>query len=389
MKKVFLIILFILIGVGGYYYYNFRGSSVYISSSELSHFSRLVPGIPESCAHVDAIEYYYYEDISLQEAKNNKFGLYIYPDNEQFIELADELVNSNDGDWGYVLLPYNVQERDREKWERVFYLLNKKHLIPIVQLWNVDPTKHKEQTIKAAEFLNSFIWPIKPRYISVYNEPNDAKFWDGTVDPEKYANVLSYTIDKFKEENEDFFIMNGGLNVSASTTNTSLDSFDFMWRMNQESPGIFERLDGWASHSYPQPTFSGSPYSSGRWSIRAYEDELAYLKSSFGVADLPVFITETGWAHSAGSSYDNQYISLDKVAENLKIAYEEVWLPDDRVRAVMPFTVWYEPPFDHFSWVDSRWVPYAQFQTIKHMKKVDANPPKLSIAEISSLGCEE
>lgn len=343
---------------------------------------------PQECKVIDTIEYVYYEDTQNVWDKNNKFGIYVYAENKDFFELAQNLVNSNGGDWGYVLIPYNVKDRDDGKWGRVFEQLNNKHLIPVIQLWDVDVKDYKNQTKDAAKFLNSFLWPIKERYISVYNEANDANFWYGYVNPEEYAMVLNYTIDTFKNENPEFFIMNGALNVSAEDNTISMDAFKFMNRMNVEVPGIFNKLDGWASHSYPQPNFSGSPYSTGRNSIKAYETELKYLKDILKVEkDLPVFITETGWAHAEGENYNYTYLPLNKISEYFKIAFEDIWLKDDRVRAVMPFTIRYNPPFDHFSWVNKDNVPYKHYFVIKDLEKIKGNPPKLTTEKFEINSC--
>lgn len=332
----------------------------------------------EVCPFQEEIQYYYYEVKDPLWEPNNKFGLYIYAENRTYFDKAKELVNSKGGDWGYVLIPYNVSDYDNEKWERVFEQLRSRHLIPVIQLWGIKIDDYKEQTEKAAAFLNRFPWPIRYRYISVYNEPNDSKFWQGRANPEEYAQVLEFTIRKFKEENVEFFVMNGALNVSAPSDGQHIDAFDFLQRMNNEKPGIFERLDGWASHAYPQPNFSGSPKDSGRWSIKAYDAELNFLKKNLGVSkDLPVFITETGWAHAEGSNYNSSFLSVSQVAENMKSAYEDVWLKDDRVRAVMPFTVEYDPPFDHFSWVNDDYVPYEHFDAVKKIQKVAGNPPTI------------
>ncbi len=369
-------------------YETYFATRVFINPLEFAEFNNSVPAEYVKCESEANIEYFYYKTIPEEVKGNNKFGLYIYPDNEKFIDLADQLVNSNGGDWGYVLLPYNVQDTDKSKWKRVFYLLNKKHLIPVVQLYNVDLNEWKDQTQEAAAFLNQFHWPIKQRYISVYNEPNDSRFWYDKIDPEGYAKILDFTIDTFKETHENFFMLNGALNVSASNIGTTIDAFDYMKRMNTEVPGIFNKLDGWASHSYPQPNFSGSPYDKGRNSIQAYDVELSVLKDDLGLKkELPVFITETGWTHDVGKNYEPTYLSVKKVGEYFKIAYEEVWLPDDRVKAVMPFTIWYQPPADHFAWIDSRWVPYKHFQDIKEMRKVPGTPEALTLDEISSIGC--
>jgi hypothetical protein len=345
-------------------------------------------GAGEACSQVDQIEYMYYKDTDVLWKKNNKVGLYVYAENREFFELAQKLVNSNGGDWGYVLIPYNVSsDRDRDKWERVFDQLQNKHLIPIVQLHGVSPDKYKKQTKESAKFLNSFIWPVRYRYISVYNEPNDPKFWYGRVDPAEYAKILNYTVKRYKEESEDFFIMNGAFNVSAPSDGVHLSSLEYMYLMNQEVPGIFERLDGWASHSYPQPNFSGNPYATGRWSIQAYDVELTYLRETLGVEkELPVFITETGWAHAEGANYNGSYLPVSTVADFFKKAYEEVWFEDDRVRAVIPFTIWYEPPFDHFSWINTDKVPYEHYGAVKKIKKISGEPPTLetSVLEVGS-----
>lgn len=392
--KVFRILLLIfaisaIVGGGLYIYYTRFSTRVLINPVEYSVFKRVVPASPDLCSHQDNIQYYYYEQVADKDRANNKFGLYIYPDSERFVTLADELVNSNGGDWGYVLIPYNLQDRDEEKWQRLFFLLHKKHLIPVIQLWNINTDEVERETKRAAKFLNQFVWPVKERYISAYNEPNDANFWYNRVDPDEYAKILNTTIDVFKKENSDFFVMNGALNITAPNASGYMDAFDYMKRMEEKVPGIFNKLDGWASHSYPQPNFSGDPLDTGRDSVRGYEEELKYLKENLKVSkELPVFITETGWAHAEGDSYNSSYLPVSEVAKNFKTAYEQVWLPDNRVRAVMPFTIWYEPPADHFAWISENGAPYEHFQVVKSMKKTAGNPEKLNTATINSIGCE-
>ncbi len=181
-----------------------------------------------NCSQKDTLEFYYYAHDYPTWEPNNKFGLYIYAENESYFELAQKLVNSNGGEWGYVLIPYNMRDRDYDKWNRVFTQVRDKHLIPILQLHDVDLDHYKKQTQEAARFLNSFLWPIKFRYISVYNEPNDSAFWYGKTDPVKYAQVLNYTIDIFKDENPDYYIMNGAVNTSAPSDGKHMDELSFM-----------------------------------------------------------------------------------------------------------------------------------------------------------------
>lgn len=343
----------------------------------------------DECNKDSAIEYLYYKD-KADNYKNNKFGLYIYAENKDFIRLADKLVNSNGGEWGYVLIPFNVRDLSYGKWQEVFDMLLEKKLIPIVQLHDINVDKYEAETENVARFLNSLVWPIKQRYISVYNEPNDAKFWYGRVAPKEYAAILNYTIDSFKEENPNFFMLNGALNVSADgAVQGYMDAFEYMSLMNKYVPGIFSKLDGFASHSYPQPNFSGSPYSQGRYSIRAYEEELEYLRDVLGVKkNLPVFITETGWAHAEGETYNSAFLPVSTTSEYIKKAYQDVWLKDDRVIAVTPFTIWYAPPHDHFSWVNEDKVPYLQYEVIKSLKKQSGTPESLEKGYVYATNCE-
>ncbi len=318
---------------------------------------------------------------------NNKFGLYIY-DVADFIEIAGDLVNSQGGAWGYVLIPYNVKDLDYDKWRKLFALLTQKQLIPIIQLWDVDPELYLEQTQAAAKFLNAQDWPIRPRYVSVYNEVNDARFWNGGLDPEGYAIVLSETINIFKTLNNNFFMLNGAFNATAPTTNGYLDQVSFMVRMDNQIPGIFKKLDGWASHSYPQPHYQGKPYEQGRQSIRGYEWELAVLKDYFGVNNLPVFITETGWPHAEGEVDNDSYYDQFTTADYIKVAYTDVWLKDERVVAVTPFTIRYDPPHDHFSWIKkNNHEVYPQFKVVQQLPKIRGYPPVLKKQTIPSLVC--
>ena len=329
--------------------------------------------------------------------QNNKAGLYIYAEVAEYSTIAAELVNSNGGDWGYVLIPYNVKDYNETRWGGLFSRLSEQHLIPIIQLWDLDleEDKQKEQIRKSAEFLNILKWPIRHRYISVYNEPNDSKFWKGNINPAEYAEILQSTIDTFKALNNDFFMMNGAFNSSARTGGDYMDEETFLIKMNDQVPGIFDRLDGWASHPYPQPNFSGSSKAYGRDSIRAYEWELSILKNRFKVntSKLPVFITETGWAHKESEADSNkepvQYkLNQYQTADNIKYAFENVWLKDDKVVAVTPFTIKYDPPYDHFSWITQNNNPYPQFTAVKDIEKTKGKPPIVTYTKTKVLECQ-
>lgn len=347
----------------------------------------------EKCFLEDSVIFRSYKEAEPNEKEqknigyvNNKFGLYIYSV-ENFAKKADEMVNSNGGNWGYVLVPYNVKDYELNKWNSFFEILNRKHLIPIIQLWDVDIENYKKQTEKASEFLTKLPWPIKKKYISVYNEMNDSNFFNGGANPEIYSKILDFTISTFKKNDPDYFILNGAFNSTAPNVNGYVDQEVFMMKMNDEVPNIFKKLDGWASHSYPNPDYIGKPTDMGRGSIRNYEWELSVLKNKFNVSELPVFITETGWPHAEGETYNSKYYTDEKSASFLKQAFENVWLKDERVVAVTPFTIYYDSPHDHFSFVEKNGDTYRNFEVLKAMKKVSGKPPVLRESEKEFINC--
>jgi len=360
-----------------YRWYQAYSTSKNIPSSVIDTFTDLTEQEPV-CLDEEVVNFAFYDDKPANFPINNKYGLYIYAERQDFFEIAAEMVNSNGGAWGYVLIPYNVKDRDEKRWKRVFNDLNRLQLIPVIQLWDVDLDNYEEQTKEAAKFLNKFDWPVKYLYISAYNEMNDKKFWYGKIDPKGYARILDFTIKEFKKVNPNYLIMNGAFNITAPTDRNHLDAFVYMTYMDQEVPGIFSKLDAWASHSYPQPNFSGNPLTIGRWGIRAYNEELKFLKDKLGVSkDLPVFITETGWAHAEGENYDSRFLPENITAKYFEFAFTNIWLPDPRVRAVMPFTIRYDAPFDHFSWIKNDKSPYQQYLAVKSLPKVKGEPPIL------------
>lgn len=142
---------------------------------------------------------------------NNKFGIHILFPSE--LEDAAKLVNSNGGDWGYVTIPLQSGDRDLEKWQDFMDNALRLHVIPIIRLategdyFNTKVWRKPDETdvIDFANFLNSLDWPTKNRYIIVFNEVNRGDEWGGEVNPQEYANLLSYAVTVFKSKNQDFF----------------------------------------------------------------------------------------------------------------------------------------------------------------------------------------
>lgn len=286
---------------------------------------------------------------------NNRFGIHLISTVDDEASLAASLVNSSGGDWGYVTVLIESKGRDKTHWQNFFSSLRRRHLIPLVRIatqpegnyWK-RPYEGEAQTW--ADFLDSLNWPTKNRYVIIYNEPNQGNEWGNSVDAASYAKELDQMISALKAKSQDFFVLNAGFDASAPQKPPSYeDEVTFLRQMNQTVPGIFNRLDGWVSHSYPNPGYVGSPSDSGRGTVRTYQWELGALQSMGVSKNLPVFITETGWKHAEGINFDPSLPTSDKVGQFLQAAFASAW-NNRQVVAVTPFLLNYQdPPFDHFS----------------------------------------
>lgn len=300
---------------------------------------------------------------------NNKFGIHIQSEND--LEDAARLVNSSGGDWGYVTLVITEAERDYNRWQKVFDKMRRLHLIPIVRLatkfedgvWTIP---QKEEINNWIAFLNSLNWVVKNRYIVIGNEPNHAKEWGGKIDPEGYGNYLKEFSQKLKLASPDFFILPAGLDASAPNSPETMDEGKFISQMHKAIPDIFEFIDGWTSHSYPNPAFSGKAEDDGKGTVRTFDWELSYLKRIGIDKNLPVFITETGWS--------NQNLTEDEIGDRLKHAFEKAWT-DKRVVAVTPFILNYtDSPFAEFSWKNKEGSFYSFFGVVEAITKTKGEP---------------
>ena len=316
---------------------------------------------------------------------NNKYGIHLaVPDKEDLIK-AGELVNSTGGKWGYVTLVIQENDRDKKKWQAVFDQLRKLKLIPIIRL-ATQPQGSNWETPSVddiggwIDFLQSLNWVVKDRYIVLFNEPNHATEWGGSVDPEGYAKISFEFAKQLKEKDKDYFIMLAGFDASAPSSYPNFeDETVFINKIFIEKPELFSEnlITGLVSHSYPNPGFNGSPYDRGRGTISTYDWELSYLKSLGIQNDLPVFITETGWPRN---KFNNSFY----VGENLSISYQNLWNLDRRVRAITPFVLNYQTdPFLNFSWkIQNSSEYYDQYEIYKKLDKVKGDPEQKIITNL-------
>ncbi len=323
---------------------------------------------------------------------NNKFGIHIIQATPDESSPAASLVNSSGGDWGYITVLIQSNDRNQGKWQEFFNDLRRRHLIPLVRiatipqgnLW-IRPNEGEE--IAWANFLNSLKWPTKNRYVIIYNEPNHATEWGGSVDAKSYAITLDKTISALKNKSQDFFVLNAGLDASAPAQLPNYEEeVSFLKNMDKAVPGIFEKLDGWVSHSYPNPGFTGSPNGFGRGTVRTWYWEIQQLRNLGVSKDLPIFITETGWKHAEGMIYDFSLPDAKTVSKYFEEAFDNAW-NNSNIVAITPFLLSYqESLFDHFSFkkldADEKDTYYPQFQTILNMPKTLGKPIQENKAEL-------
>ncbi len=311
---------------------------------------------------------------------NNKLGIHIlFPDE---LEKASQIVNNDrQGQWGYVVVPIQNTDRNREKWQSFLDKCKENKVIPIVRIATTASGSHWElpshfDLVDFANFLNDLSWPVKNRYIIVLNEVNRNDEFGGAANPELYADFLNLAIDVFKGKSEDFFMLPAGLDNAANDPKNSMKWSTFLSRMHKHRSDIFSRVDGWVSHAYPNPDFSRRADEKGETKINSFETDLQELRK-YTAKNLPVFITETGWS--------NKYLSDKQIGLYYRYALEKVW-NHPQVVTVAPFLLSAQDgPFTQFSFLDKSQNPkefvseFSKFATIgtPELTPVPTQPPTL------------
>ena len=314
---------------------------------------------------------------------NNIYGISVI--NHSDLPDVSNLVNVSGGDWGYVTIVITEDNRNKEIWQKFMDDCRQLHLIPIIRVaskfdtegdgaransWNIPKIEDIDSWIN---FFNSLNWVIENRYIVISNEPNHAKEWGGKLNPSEYAIYLKTFAERLHNASPDYFVLNAGFDQDAPNSKNTMSEDKYIIEMQKEIPDILEFIDGWNSHSYPNPAFSGPKTGVGRRSIRGYEWELEYLRFLGVTEDLPIFITETGWTRGGNSE--------KVIGDSMKYAYENIWSKDKRIVAVTPFILNYQQePFYDFSWKNKDGSFFPIYSEIQNINKI-AGDPILKIIE--------
>lgn len=304
---------------------------------------------------------------------NNFQGIHILFPSE--LNDAAKLVNSNGGDWGYVVIPIQAGDRDLEKWQAFMDAAAEKHLIPILRLSTeanyADTSTWRKpdayDVVDFANFLNSLSWPTKNRYVILFNEINRYDEWSGEApDPHYYATLTALAYDTFKTRSSDFFVILGGFDNASVTDGTRyMNGFDFLASMYNFRSDIFDKIDGFSSHSYPNPGFSAVPSATRRMGVATYRYEYDYINARASTKK-GAFITETGW--------DDTAVTDDIISNYYIHTFDEIWGKDrDKIVAVTPFLLSATGPFDKFSFLKNG-QPKPYYTTILGMNKIKGEP---------------
>lgn len=277
-----------------------------------------------------------------------------------------------DEEWRFVTIPFTLDDLEKKKeWQDFFDQAEKMRVIPILRLstsfdqsnnaWRV-PTR--KNIIEMANFLSKLDWHQDEKFIIVFNEVNHAAEWGGRIDPLLYGSILQFTSSWFHSENKNFKILPAAMDLAANSSANTREAFSYLESLLQFYPDIFDSIDYWNSHSYPNPDFAASPRRTGQNSVRGFLYELTWLKNKTG-HDFQVMITETGWASS--------YLTNYSLSDYYLYALNYIW-SDKRVKAVTPFIMKGSPgPFASFSFFDAQGNPTVQlFSLQKAMKSYDS-----------------
>lgn len=302
-----------------------------------------------------------------QAAEGEVLGIHILHPYE--LDRATELLkpeSSDDDQWHYVTVPFALDQlKNQAEWQDFFNKARDKKVIPLVRLvtkyengaWQVP---NKWQIAQQISFLSALDWPTDERHIIVFNEPNQAHEWAGQIDPAGYAQVLEFTARWAKNENKGYKVLPAGMDLAAPHGPRTAEAFWYLDQMLAENPAVFDSIDYWNSHSYPNPGFVSSPERTDKQSLRGFEHELTYLKKKTG-RDFEVYITETGWRETA---YTRPWLP-----QYYQYALQHVW-SDARVKAVTPFVLQGDPgPFAAFTFIDQVGNQTLQYQAYHQLVK--------------------
>lgn len=296
-------------------------------------------------------------------AKGEVLGIHILAPGE--ISRANELLEHGDDKDKFVTVPLTLKDLEKKgDWQHFLDECHRLKIRPILRLttsfadgaWK---QPNRVDIMAYANFLTSLEWHRPELTIILFNEPNHASEWGGKIDPESFGAISEFAAMWFKTEGKTYTILPAAMDLAADGRNGTMEAFAYWRRALAAHPTFIDRIDGWNSHSYPNPAFSSSPSKIGKDSLRGYEAELAFIRG-YTIRDFPVYITETGW--------NQNVLSYWKLQTYFKQAYDQIWNKDHRIVAVTPFLLQGAPgTFAPFSFLDANGKPTEAYDAYKNI----------------------
>ncbi|PWU22406.1 hypothetical protein C5B42_06140 [Candidatus Cerribacteria bacterium 'Amazon FNV 2010 28 9'] len=296
-------------------------------------------------------------------AQGQILGIHVLSPND--LPAAGDLLSTQDNANHFVTIPFTLDDIGRkDEWQSFFDQAAARHLTPILRLatrfdgknWVVP---NRSDVMNMASFLTSLDWHEDSLIVILFNEPNHAPEWGGSVDPVSYANMLDFSVQWFKTEPKHYTVLPAALDLAATTGGSTVEAFTFLRQVLAYDKEWLDQIDGWSSHSYPNPGFSASPYKDDKESLRGYTYELSFL-SGYTTRQLHVYITETGWNQNTLSNW--------QIRAYYAQAYQTIWSKDPRIVAVTPFLLQGAPgTFAPFSFLDARGNPTIAYEIYKSL----------------------
>ncbi len=321
-----------------------------------------------------------------RSATNNRFGIHVLDLDD--LKAAADLVNSTGGQWGYVTLVIRQNDQNKDKWQHILDKCRELKLIPIIRLATIPENNYwvkpsLNQIDNWVNFLDSLNWVVQNRYIVLFNEPNHKKEWGNDINPTEYSRIVKAFHQSLKQSSSDYFILPAGFDTAAPNSSSTMSATNYWSKMYQVDSEVFKLFDGWNSHSYPNPGFSGPVSGTGFGSLASYRVELEHL-TRFGLSpDIPVFITETGWIHKEGKVLGAATNPSQALSNFYQSAYTSIWAQKNVV-AVTPFILNYpQPPFDQFAWqIPNSTEFYPHYYAVKDLEKLPGNPTQIHNSQL-------
>lgn len=215
-------------------------------------------------------------------------------------------------------------------------------------------------------------WPL---YVQIHNEPNLCYEWacdSGSLSAQQmageYAALMRDAADALHSLGDPRVrVLNGALapggvnSCDCATQNGSPGTLatTFLGYMASAVPGVFDKIDAFASHSYPAKGEGWGffcPYGEAAPGLTYFEKEL----QAIGKPAMKVLITETGWTvQHEGYSWSRQ-----QVADYTLSALKGVWLTHPNILGFTPFIL-RDAAWDKFAWVQTSGTPYPVYDQVR------------------------